>query len=873
MRTILSRITGALLVGRDREITQLSEYFENVINGNFGGIVYIYGDAGIGKTKLITKIIESYSNKANIFTLHTSQKIQESFRPFFHFLSDYFEQRQDLPKEENKINFEKNFDEFLQFLGKHFQNGRHKPLIESLKKTKTFIGSLLGLHWDNSPYEYAEAQLRFINIVKGIKQFFKAQSLIKPLIITIEDIHWLDEYSKETIAQLLKDEGIKDYPLIVLTTGRLKEDVNDDNKKIKPVIIEDYDKSKSILLTELDRTNIIALIKKLLNIKNLDPQLIDFIRVRTGGNPYFIRQYCQYLMQEKLILIKDDTAFLVKGIDPYSLGSDLIVTAQIDKLSEEVRQLAYTASVLGMEFNIETIIEVTKILNNFLNVTDYPSNSPQLLSIKTENVKIYLSKGENKKIWKELDEVKYSFDHPLLCEKLYNLIPKKDVRLLHKCVAEALEKIHTDDTLYYIELAYHYESAQCKDKAIEYMKKSIDYSLSNYENTFAIKLYKRLLRLIDDPKERLRINTELAILYQKTGDWGISQETFVENLEKAKELNDKKLLADNYSHYGTIIWKKCDYDLSYDYLKKAEKLYQELGDEESLGFVYVNIGSLYYYKGEYEKALTFFSRQIKSGESQKHDKNALISLINIATVYAQKCQYQKALEHFTKALNICEETKEKFHRITALINIGHIYVRTNQYEKAKVYIKKSLEISKEIDFKEGIYSAYEMIGIVKLKLEEFDSALSMFKKVLTWANESNDKELLASTYGGIGNIYKFKEDYDKALIYYDKSIEIGKKIDLMYIVAVYNHQKADLYYRKGDLKLAEELNNKAINMIKEINENDDMTFYCLLLEMKLLAVKDKNLYQQKLSEIRSKFKEDYHKKIIKKELEKVKEQS
>lgn len=865
-KAILHNIDEPSLIGRDVEINYLNNYVEKVINGEFGGIIYIYGVAGVGKTKLITEIAHQYSNSANIITLYTSQKIQESFRPFIYFFNEYFNQHQDLSKDENKKRFEDLFCEFIELCKKTFGNNCHSSLLADLEGSKTFIGSLLGFHWEDSPYEQSEAQLRFIKIVKSIRQFFKAQSLISPLIIVIEDIHWLDEDSIETMAQLLTDDDITEYPMIILTTSRLTN-VSDNRK---PVIVQNYSKSHTILLSELDESGINFLIKNLLNHNHIDLKLLDFIRVRTGGNPYFIRQYCQYLIREKLITVVNDKVELVKGIDPYSLGSDVVVTAQLDKLSNEVKQLAYTASVLGMEFNLETIIEVTKVLNNFLKIADNSSGISQLLTIRTENVKVYLSKGKDDRVWKEFDDVKYSFDHPLLCEKLYNLIPKAEVKLLHLCVAEALEKIHPENPVHYVELAYHNELAERKDKAVKYLNRAIDYALSNYENIYAIKLYKRLSNLVTDPEEKLRISTETAILYQRTGNWKMSEETFIKNINKSKDMGNNKMLADNYLHYGCILWKKSDYNLSYDYLKIAEKLYNDLGDNTNIAYLNVNIGSLYYYQGKYDKALKVFKKQIKSGKNKKYDKNELISLINVATVYAQKCEYEKALENFTKALSICVEKKEKLHRITILINIGHIYVRTRQYEKAKIYITKSLEISKDIDFKEGIYSAYEMIGIVKYYLNELDSAFNLFKKVLIWAKESDDKELMASTYGGIGNIYKKKRDYDKALEYYDKSIEIGEKIKLKYLIAEYYHQKADLFYEKRELNIADELNNIAINIVKDMNQNDDLVFECLILEVKLMALNDKQSSIKKLTELQKHFTENYHKNKLREEFEKIK---
>ncbi len=67
---------------------------------------------------------------------------------------------------------------------------------QELKRTKSFIGALIGLHWEDSLFEQLEPRLRFENMQQAIKNFMKALSLLKPVVFILEDLHWLDNDSK-----------------------------------------------------------------------------------------------------------------------------------------------------------------------------------------------------------------------------------------------------------------------------------------------------------------------------------------------------------------------------------------------------------------------------------------------------------------------------------------------------------------------------------------------------------------------------------------------------------------------------------------------------------------------------------------------------
>jgi hypothetical protein len=77
---------------------------------------------------------------------------------------------------------------------------------------------------------------------------------------------------------------------------------------------------------------------------------------------------------------------------------------------------------------------------------------------------------------------------------MYEMLPKDKLRLLHRSVAQAIERMQKGNKSYYNDSAYHYEKGRDIRKTKEYLRKAAKYSSNNYENSKAIQLYRKQLK-------------------------------------------------------------------------------------------------------------------------------------------------------------------------------------------------------------------------------------------------------------------------------------------------------------------------------------------------------------------------------------------
>ncbi len=95
-------------------------------------------------------------------------------------------------------------------------------IINELERTKSLIAAMLGIYRKDSLYEKLDAKGRFENTLLAIKMFFRAESIIRPLIVILDDIQWIDEDSKTTVQ--LMTRKIEDQGIIFFALSRYYDD-------------------------------------------------------------------------------------------------------------------------------------------------------------------------------------------------------------------------------------------------------------------------------------------------------------------------------------------------------------------------------------------------------------------------------------------------------------------------------------------------------------------------------------------------------------------------------------------------------------------------------------------------------------------------
>jgi predicted ATPase len=239
--------------------------------------------------------------------------------------------------------------------------------------------------------------------------------------------------------------------------------------------------------------------------------------------------------------------------------------------------------------------------------------------------------------------------------------------------------------------------------------------------------------------------------------------------EVTKDVEDKVAIWENI---GDLLTLTGEFDSTIQAYEKAEKASMNTDIKTRM---MRKVGNVYGRKGEYEKALEAFGKAKELIEEDMMPEKGRIC-VDEGHTYYRKGDYDKAIPLFTEALEIFEGTDNKEDLGKALRAVGNIYLGKGEYDDALRYYEKSLDVMEDIEYQHGTAAALNNIGNVYFTKGEMDKALEYYEKCYRIIRLIGDKSGISLSLNNIGVIYENKRDLGKALEYHKQSLEIRERI-------------------------------------------------------------------------------------------------
>ncbi len=797
--------------GRDREIKTLNRYIRPVFNNRFGGIVYIYGEPGMGKSRLVYESMLSVSHSKENCILQCDCILRKPWSPFKYFFYYYFRQEHNNSEKDNKAEFKRRFVMLSGSLDKT-GNDRAKEIKAELSKRESALMALLSLDTQDTFYARLDAEQQHNNTVYAIKDFFKALSLIKPLIIQVEDIHCIDHDSAETLRHLTIN--MESYPLVIVCSGRY----NDDGSRPE-IVCEKNTRTNIIDLCGLDNEASVKMAEKILG-NPPGKTLTDIILERAGNNPFYLEQLCLFMRENNYIELKEGLYRLSRETDDVPSGISEILITRIDRLSQELRELTKIASVFGQEFEHKLLFKTIGILSDMIKLYERVEQKgfdcEAIYKIMGLDKRKLLKEGENKSLWDDIDEVKYLFRHSLLCESAYSMQLEYRLRILHRTVAEAIEHIYKAREDYFIDLAHHYERAGIRDKARDYLQKAGNYLQKTYKNHDAIIIYKRLLEYLEDPAEIIDVKIKIGTIMELTGRWTESEMIFKECIIESETINNGPLLLESYKSMSDLLRNMYRLEEAKKYIKSFYDIAQKSNNLEETGTAYGYWATVYGMSGEFKKSLSYLKKYRQIAEETGDKRGVATATGNMGIVYMNTAQYEKALDCHKVNRKIKENLGDMRGVAISLGNMGNTYYYKGDFNKALEHYEQNRQILEKIGDKRGMGKASGNMAFAYLQQGKYKEALKHIRKDKAISEELGDRYGIAHAMGLIGDIFRKTGDNKKALSSYEDAIKIFYEIRVKksYFLKCLS-AKVDILLEKGDFAGAGLTNNELYRTAKD----------------------------------------------------------
>jgi len=454
------------MVGREKELDILVLHVLKAINGE-GSIVNVIGEAGIGKSRLISELQKRNELKRVTFLIGRALSIGSnlSYHPII-----------DLLKYWSGIKEDDSSSESLHKLEKTIRGVYPEGAEEIFPFVATLMGmKLSGTHADRIRGIGGESLEKLI--LKNLRDLIGKASEQQPVVIVIEDLHWADLTSIVFLESLYR--LAENHRLLFINVFR--SGYNDTSERIAQTIRHRYNNfSMEIGLGSLDENHAEILINNLLRIKGLTPKVRELIIKKTGGNPFFIEEVVRSLIDDGVVMITDGRFHVTDKIDSVIIPGTIneVLMARIDKLDEKTRSLLKIASVIGRNFFYRILADVAKTVEEIDDKLEY-----------LKEVQLIIDR-------KRMAELEYLFKHAIAQEVTYESILIKKRKELHLKIANSIESVFSQRIHeFYGMLALHYSKGDDLDKAEEYLIKAGEEALKSSGSSEALNYYREALNI------------------------------------------------------------------------------------------------------------------------------------------------------------------------------------------------------------------------------------------------------------------------------------------------------------------------------------------------------------------------------------------
>jgi tetratricopeptide (TPR) repeat protein len=427
--------TGRMLarktVGRDAELKDLKRKLKNLSRGEDGGILMYEGGAGLGKSHMCREAIK-HADRLGLRPLRGFCSALKDSTPYFPFqclLEELF-QVTFLPIDEARAKILEQVEE------------QWPHLFERVG----LLNAVLPFHFDES---MQVSVLTGFARLEGTKRYLlellqcATQSLEK-LVLIFEDVHWMDSLSWG----LLADVSSSIHPLLIIATHR--EWPEEFPPPVEYMELLQSERTKMYPLKGLSRHQTAELSTRVLRVDELPEVVLAAIVNRGGGNPFYVEEAVKYMKDKKVILLQGKPLKCTTGHDFGARGKMpdnglAMVTERFHSLDEPLRLILKVGAVIGGAFTEAMLKGVHPFPSQLSQLSANMDKLARMGFIATDMYQRVLDDS-----WDKSDEPEtlYSFNHSILEDMVYQLMPLAQRQELHRAAARYYEAAQSRMKMY-----------------------------------------------------------------------------------------------------------------------------------------------------------------------------------------------------------------------------------------------------------------------------------------------------------------------------------------------------------------------------------------------------------------------------------------
>jgi class 3 adenylate cyclase/tetratricopeptide (TPR) repeat protein len=807
-------------VGRERELQQLAQALEHADAGH-GQAVAIVGEAGVGKSRIVWEFTRSHRTHGWLVLESGSVSYGRAtpYLPVIELLKAYLRiEERDVQREIRER-----------------VAGKLLTLDRTLEPLLTPLLALLDVPAGDAAWDALDPPQRRQRILEAVKRLLLRESLVQPLLLLFEDLHWIDSESQALIDSLVES----------LPTARVLLLVN-----YRPEYQHAWGSKTYYTQLRIDPLPPESAEELLAALVGQDATLEPLMRVlieRTEGNPFFLEESVQTLVETKVLLGDRGAYRMTKVPEAWQIPAtaQAILAARIDRLPPEHKRLLQAASVIGKAVPF-TLLQA---------IVDVPENS-------LRQALAYLQAAEFLYETSLFPDLEYTFKHALTHEVAYGSVLQDRRCALHARIVEVIEALHPDRLAEQVErLAHHAFRGELWEKAVTYLRQAgakalarsayreavtffdqalaalrplpdscqkieaeIDLRLDLRQSLFPLNELamvwsylqeaERLARTIDDPRLLGWVSAYMSGHLVQTGGHVTEVRTFAQRVEAiAERLGDVPLQITAQYYLSAAPYLSGDYRGTEHVCRKLMQSLHGQPTHERFGLVVspavwsrAQLARALAERGVFDEGDAHGQEAIRIAEALDHPYSVFVGCLGLAYLKSISGELNQAARLLERAVAQCREWNITSQTPIAMASLGHVYARSGRIEEGISCLQQALIAYEGAGI--GYYHSLsvERLGEAYLLADQVENARACADRAVMLARGRGERGYEAWALHLLGDIasHHGHPDVAAATAHYGAAMTLASELEMRPLVAHCHFGLGRLYRRTDKREQARE---------------------------------------------------------------------
>jgi predicted ATPase len=785
-----------MLVGRELELQELDARLKAMRKGE-GSILFIAGEAGLGKTSLVK---------------HWWGTVQMKYRQLDLPAPLFAETACSVPvasTDVGQLEALQPFAGLMQSLGMSLarrtsETTSTRDLIRRLApkwiELVPVIGDLTSAvietyqALDERKKIQQEAEHGAANQQQVFQQYsnflsqLAARGDIGGVVLLIDDMHWADTSSTNLLFHLSRQ--ITTERVLILVTYRPDDVRSARGGEGHPIVtvrneIFRYSAGAELELGTLSQSAIRSFLAQSF-VGHLPDEVFEEWLLRiSGGNPLFVTQFVKTLREDRHF---DGRGRFIGKYDEIDVPPSIraVVEERIRRLDPTSHEMLRYASAEGEEFSSHLLGKITE------------RKPLELLAElrKAEQTGVILKRGSARTAAGSSTTI-YGFAHTLFHMALYDSLVEEEREILHRACFDALdaewEKIVADGTFntsLASKLLVHAEKCGELESAATIALAAAREFWKQYSEDEALEMASRVIAYEAEQKlARPRLTPEALALSAQIDRHRGRYERAIDRYRRAIDLfaavGRTEEVVDATFDISAVLYRKGEFQEALNHAERALADARGSGYRKGEAAALRAIGNARLRRGDIDMAQEAFELSAAICQEIGDQNGAASSLGNIGNLQRMLGNYDAARDFYRRGLALFESLGNRALQALALNNLGSVESTLGDYESARISYERSLEIAEAIGDRAGQILALHGIGVVQNRLGDDKAAQQSYERSLSMAQAIGDRAGEATSLHSIGKLQQARGEFRGALDSLGRSLAIREAIeDRAYVARV-----------------------------------------------------------------------------------------